>query len=236
MVRPFERAEAGLPFPGPVGPAIPVQLGETYAVEWKDSRQSAEDLQRGTIIHSYIISGRPDQVAKDQAIGGIRMGYPHPWEKDAYVSNVRFEHWVHGPDPETVGIGGDEAPGTDRDARGWTKMTVTYRHMPCPGLWEEEHTVGLISRLEWFDRLDPPRELKGTREGTPILVPVPVYKRHFPKVFLKPLQFKKILDQVGKRSGVPEDGWHFRDRGFWLFEGFQDRLLYGNPQEGTSAH
>jgi hypothetical protein len=201
----------------------PTQAATVYWIEWKNSRQIKIDLQRGLTQHIYIFAGTPDQVAKNAAIGGLREGYPHPWEKDTYLTELRFEHHIHGPDLETS----TATPGTARESSAYTKVTVTYRQIPCPGRWEEDESSALTSRLEWFDRTDPPRSLKGTREGVPILIPVPVYKRHFPKVFLTPANWAVINGEEGKINLNP---WRGRPGGFWQFTGKRSRLLFGKPE------
>lgn len=205
----------------------PTQLATAYAAEWKGSRPISVDLQRGMMVYIFIIAGRPDQVAKDQTLGGMREGMPHPWETDTYISRVTFEHHIHGPDPST----GYNTPGTARDAQAYTKMTVTYRQMPWPGQWEEDWSVALISRLEWWDHTETPKSIKGTREGVSILHPVPVYKRHFPKVELGPVEWDSILGEIGATNGRP---WMHRPISFWQFTGKRARLLYGNPRKRSA--
>lgn len=208
---------------------VPVQPTDSHVIEWKDSRNQAEDIQRGTMVHQLIVAGRPDQAALDASLGGLAVGYPHPWNPHTYVIHVRFEHWSHGPDPDS----GEQTPTTDRDSKAYTKMTITYRQMPCPGKWEEQGGVSLISRLEWYDRRDPPQTLRGTREGVSILIPQPVYKRHFPKVFLTPTKYTEIEDEVGMVNGV---AWRGRPPGHWLLEGWLPKLLFGDPQQNSAAY
>jgi hypothetical protein len=217
------------PLVQPVGATQkPIQIDTPESVEWKGSREQSEDLQRGTSVWVHILKGRPDQAAQDQATGGLRLGFPHPFEPHTYLVHAKFEHYIHGADPQTS----DNTPTSDRDNVPYTRMTLTYRQMPCPGKWEEEDSIALVSRLEWYDRLDPPHTLQGTRQSVPILIPVPVHKRHFPKVFLSPAQKTKIEETIGLRNG---EGWRGRPPGFWLLEGWRTRLLYGDPTVGTAA-
>lgn len=219
------------PLPRPVQPIaaseIPVQPNASHGIEYKDSRNLAEDIQRKTIVHIFIFAGRPDQVELDAALGSIRAGHPHPWEIDSYLVHVKFEHFLHGPDPDTAG----QTPTTDRDSKGYTKVTATYRQMPCPGRWEEQGGVALISRLEWFDRFDPPRSLRGTREGVSIMVPHETYKRHFPKVMLSAAKYNELADEVGTVNGF---AWRGREPGYWLLEGWLPKLLYGDPANSAA--
>ncbi len=207
---------------------VPVQPTDSHLIEWKDSRNQAEDLQRGTVVHVMIVRGRPDQAALDASLGGLAVGYPHPYAPDSYVVHVRFEHYSHGPDPDSD----EQTPTTQRDSQNYTKMTVTYRQIPCPAKWEEQGGVSLISRLEWYDRKDPPRTLRNTREGVSILIPQPTYKRHFPKVFLSATKYNEIEDEVGRVNGRT---WHGRKPGHWLLEGWLPKLLYGDPT-GRAAY
>lgn len=208
---------------------VPVQPTDSHLIEWKDSRNQAEDLQRGTVVHVTIVRGRPDQAALDASLGGLAVGHPHPYAPHSYVVHVKFEHYSYGPDPDS----GQQTPTTQRDSQNYTKMTVTYRQIPCPGKWEEQGGVSLISRLEWYDRKDPPRTLRGTREGVSILIPQPVYKRHFPKVFLSPAKYAEIEDEVSKTNG---NTWRGRMPGHWLFESWLPKLLFGDPITGTAAY
>jgi hypothetical protein len=171
------------------------------------------------IVHEFIFVGRPDQVAKDASLGVFKLGYPHPWQEHTYLIHVKYEHYIYGPDPQDTT---SAAPTTDRDSANYTKLTATYRQMPCPGKWEEQGGVSLISRLEWFDRMDPPRSLRGTREGVSILIPQETYKRHFPKVFLSPAKYNELADEVGRVNGNP---WRGRELG----------LLFGDPSQ-TAAY
>lgn len=213
------------------------QAADVFSVEYKDSRRLGEDLQRGTIVHTYIISGRPDQVAANQLLGGIQMGDPHPWQPSAYVVGLTFDHHVFGPDPDTD----TNTPGAARDSKAYTKMRVTYQQRPCPGKWEDEGGSALISRIEWFDRGDPPKPLKDTRDGVSILVPVETYKRHFPKVFLKRSELRTIKREIGKTNrgtggADTTDPWNGEKPGFWLLEQVKHRLLYGDPDTGPAAY
>ncbi len=218
------------------------QPNDAYGVEYKDSRRLGEDLQRGTIVHTYIVAGRPDQVAKSQLLGGMNIGDPHPWELHTYVIGVTFGHHIAGPDPDTTTL----APSTARDSKAYTKMIVTYQQRPCPGKWEDEGGSALISRIEWFDRGDSsttpitlPLPLKNTRDGVSILIPVRTYKRHFPKVFLSRKQLDKILDEEGKTNyGPGPDGapWNGKPAGYWLLEQVRHRLLYGDPAIDHAAY
>jgi len=213
----------------PVIPAVDVlQNADAFGIEWKDSRNQAEDLQRVTMIYVYIVQGRPEQAARSQLLGGITIGSPHNSEPDFYVVHVRFEHYIPGPDPNTA----TSTPTSARDSAAYTKMTVTYQQRPCPGKWEEDYGVSLIGRLEWFDRSAHPRSLKDTRDGATILIPVPIYKRHYPKVFLTATERVKIRQEIGKVSGAT---WEGHPAGFWLLTGLQGRLLYGDPKVGRSA-
>jgi hypothetical protein len=170
-------------------------------------------------------------VALDASLGNFKLGYPHAWQPDTYVIHVKYEHYLHGPDPDSS----RQTPTTQRDSKNYTKVTVTYRQIPCPGQWEEQGGVSLISRLEWYDRLDPPNTLRGTREGVSILIPQPVYKRHFPKVFLSAAKYHEIEQEIGKLNGVPEGGWRGYPIGTWLFEGWLPKLLFGDPAN-TAAY
>lgn len=202
----------------------PLQPDTSYWVEWKNSRQIRTDLQRGTIVHVYVIAGRPDQVARDASVGGLREGMPHKWEKDAYVAGVTFEHHIHGPDPETAEL----TPGTARESKGYTKVTVTYRQMPWPGKWEEDYSVALVGRLEWFDRGNPPKQLRGSQEGTSILIPVPTYRRHFPRSMMSRGHWDVVLREIGKTNA---SAWQTQPANFWLFTGVRSRLLFGDPAD-----
>lgn len=220
------------PRPAPVQPVsaveVPVQPDASHGIEWKNSGNLSEDIQRGTTVLEFIFAGRPDQVVLDASLGNFALGYPHPWQPDTYIIHAKYEHYLYGPDPDSS----RQTPTTQRDSKNYTKVTITYRQMPCPGKWEEQGGVSLISRLEWYDRRDPPNTLRGTREGVSILVPQPVYKRHFPKVFLSAAKYNEIEDEVGTINGQTFRG---RVPGHWLFESWLPKLLFGDPTN-TAAY
>lgn len=205
----------------------------SHAIEFKDSRQISIDIQREKIIHTYIIAGRPDQARLDASKGGLKWGMPHADIEHAYVTNINYTYHVFGPDTETAGDGEFLTPGQARDSSAYTKVTVTYTQRPCLGKWEEETSTVLVSRLEWFDKTEQHNPLTDTRQGTPLLFPVPTYKRHFPLVILARTKVDTIRREQSKLNFFV---WQDEAPRFWQMTGCRIVLLWGDPTATTAAY
>ncbi len=213
-----------------LGPEIqdtgPRQAASVYGYEAADSKALRRDLQRATTFITFFVEGPPDVVENSQIMGGFHFGSPHPFMADStlpsnspyrssYVIEERYDPISKGVDEETW----DKAYEV-------TKVTILYQQRPCPHVYEDREHTALASFPEWYTLEktlgtvgvhDNPEEVQHrflleSWQSMPVLRPVPIVVRFYPRVILGNAQRVMIREQAGRTSDgvfldLPEDSW-----------------------------
>lgn len=201
-----------IPFHSQAG--SPTQLGETSGHELKGTRRIATDIQRGSIILTYAVTGTPEEAEISHLFTNMQIGDPHPDREGHYISRLSFEAIVT----------------SDESSERWTKATISYELRPCPHAYEETGATSLISRNEWYGR-DPLVLLQVSQQAIPVLIPQNMYLRKYLNVPLDQGQIADIKKWLGYTNNVV---WHDGVVNEWFFEVFRYRSLSGNPLSASS--
>ena len=200
-----------------------VQAPISYMREFHESRRIVEDFQRGTLEHTFYITGHPNEAYLDAGLTGLQIGNPHPWwtfsdlARDMYLVKRTFEKV------------------NDRSLQGdrWTRVVLLYQKRSCPFSYEEEFTTSSTVMQHWWTRdVQNPNQPVAVpvtlAEGYPIPVPQFMLRRHWPSVSADDPTIRSVKGLQNKLNSIDFYGEPAR---VWLCESVQARRLYGS---GTS--
>ncbi len=220
--------------------ALPGQDGTGTGHESSGSGSVFGNLQRATVQHTFDIRGTQSEAQISQILSNFKVGDPHPWSdlsgqegvfgvspyRSSYVIDIRVEQKTSGA-----------VAGTDDYGQAWARITVTYQQRPCPHRFEQNERDALVVRNEWYSQPDPVtgffEPLTGTLETIPVLVPVSIVTRYYPRVELDSGQLRAIRHSLRRLNA---DEFLGEDAGVWILDGAQlSPLFESDPADESPA-
>jgi hypothetical protein len=208
--------------------------------EDETSREMRGDIRRAQIVHRLNVRGSPDITHVDPNLGDLFIGAPHPWSvteggiyESMFLKYIRADH-------KTLGVNED-----GELSQGWSVIDFVFEQMPCPWKYYDTTRTTNIMQPEWY-KPPPygmegdatcvacyPKELTGTMQTVPMMVPVTTITRFYPRVELTPAEIRAARALQDNVNGL---NWQGEAPGVWLFEGMHLHPLHGKTDmEGVKA-
>lgn len=184
-------------------------LNPNVLVQLADSEQIFEDIQSGTVTHTFEASGNPQEAYASGVFDGKQLGNGHEWFRNSHLVSRRFVPM---------------APSSNSTKRT-TKVTLVYKRGVCP----TDVTIQLIAQttptLTWWSFDDPPKLMEPRPSGVIVVRPTPMLIIHIPLVRESLTGLAVMAEFVGHTNDSEFLG---KNADYWLFEDMKVRQLWGS--------